>query len=53
MRAGIIAGLLGLTLVMIYLLLYYRALGLVAVVSLAIAAGISYLAFVILSKTIG
>ncbi len=53
LRAGIIAGLLGLALVMIYLLLYYRALGVVAVVSLAIAAGISYLAFVILSKTIG
>lgn len=53
LRAGIIAGLLGLALVMIFLLLYYRALGVVAVLSLVIAAGISYLAFVILSKTIG
>ena len=53
LRAGIIAGLLGLALVAIFLLLYYRALGIVAVASLAIAGLISYLAFVILSKTIG
>ncbi|HAN70707.1 MAG TPA: protein translocase subunit SecD [Actinobacteria bacterium] len=53
LRAGIIAGLLGLLLVAIYLLLYYRALGLVAVVSLVVAAGILYLTFVVLSKMIG
>ena len=53
LRAGIIAGLLGLTLVMIYLLAYYRALGVVAVMSLVIAGGILYVAFVVLSKTIG
>jgi len=53
LHAGIVAGLLGLALVAIFLLLYYRALGIVAVASLVIAGLISYLAFVILSKTIG
>ena len=40
LRAGIIAGLIGLTLVSIYLLLYYRVLGLVAVMSLPVAGGL-------------
>ena len=53
LRAGIIAGLLGLALVALYLLLYYRALGIVAVASLAVAGMILYLAFIVLSKTIG
>ncbi len=53
LRAGIIAGLLGLALVIVFLLLYYRALGMVAVVSLALAGVITYLTFIILSKTIG
>lgn len=53
LRAGIIAGLIGLTLVSIYLLLYYRVLGLVAVMSLAVAGGLLYLFVVIFSKTIG
>ncbi len=53
LRAGILAGLIGLTLVGLYLLAYYRALGLVAVLSLAIAGGILYLSFIVLSKTIG
>ncbi|MSW42280.1 MAG: protein translocase subunit SecD, partial [Actinobacteria bacterium] len=53
LRAGIIAGLLGLLLVVIYLLIYYRALGIVAVVSLVIAGIITYLAFVVLGRTIG
>ena len=53
LRAGIIAGLLGLLLVAIYLVAYYRALGLVAVASLVIAAGMVYLTFVVLSKTVG
>jgi preprotein translocase subunit SecD len=53
LRAGIIAGLLGLALVMIFLLAYYRALGIVAVLSLVLAGGILYLTFIILSKTIG
>lgn len=53
LRAGIIAGLLGLVLVMIYLLIYYRALGIVAVISLILAAAVTYLMFVVFSKTIG
>ena len=53
LRAGIIAGLIGLALVSIYLLLYYRVLGLVAVASLAVAGGLLYLFVVIFSKTIG
>ena len=53
LRAGIIAGLIGLALVRIYLLLYYRVLGLVAVMSLAVAGGLLYLFVVIFSKTIG
>ncbi len=53
LRAGIIAGLLGLILVAIYLIAYYRALGVVAVLSLVIAGGILYVTFIALSKTIG
>lgn len=53
LHAGIIAGLLGLLLVAIYLILYYRVLGLVAVASLVIAGGVVYLTFVVLSKQIG
>ena len=53
LRAGIIAGLIGLALVAIYLLAYYRALGVVAVLSLVVATAILYLSFIILSKTIG
>jgi preprotein translocase subunit SecD len=53
LRAGIIAALIGLGLVSLYLLLYYRLLGLVAVLSLAVAGLILYLAVVIFSKTIG
>ncbi|MCX6413020.1 MAG: SecD/SecF family protein translocase subunit, partial [Actinobacteria bacterium] len=53
LRAGLLAGLLGLVLVMIYLIVYYRALGIVAMVSLILAAVISYLVFVVMSKSIG
>ena len=53
LRAGIIAGLLGLLLVAIYIVAYYRALGVVAVLSLGVAGLILYLTFVVLSKTIG
>jgi len=53
LRAGIIAGLIGLALVSIYLLLYYRVLGLVAVLSLGVAGALLYLFVVIFSKTIG
>jgi len=53
LRAGLLAGAIGLILVALYLLLYYRALGLVAVASLGIAALISYNAFVIFGRQLG
>lgn len=53
LRAGIIAGLIGFALVSLYLLFYYRILGVVAVLSLIVAGGLLYLTFVILSKSIG
>jgi preprotein translocase subunit SecD len=48
--AGLIAGAIGLAIVVIYLFLYYRGLGFVAVSSLAIAALLSYLGVVLLSR---
>lgn len=53
LRAGLIAGGFGLLLVVIYLLLYYRALGVIAVISLVAAAIMTYLVFVILGRGIG
>ena len=53
LHAGLIAGALGLMLVVIYLAIYYRALGLVAVASLLIAAAITYEVFVILGRQLG
>ena len=53
LHAGILAGIIGLALVMVYLLIYYRILGLVAMASLVIAAGITYLLFIVLSKSVG
>jgi preprotein translocase subunit SecD len=50
LKAGLIAGGIGLLLVVIYSFLYYRGLGLVSVSSLAIAALLSYLSVVLLSK---
>jgi preprotein translocase subunit SecD len=40
LRAGIIAGLLGLGLVMIYMILYYRALGIVVVLGLGVSGAL-------------
>lgn len=53
LRAGIIAGLVGLALVSLYLILYYRVLGLVAVASLGVAGVLLYFTVVVFSKTIG
>ncbi len=50
LNAGLIAGAIGLLLVVLYSVLYYRGLGIVSVSSLAIAALIGYLAIVLLSK---
>jgi preprotein translocase subunit SecD len=48
--AGLISGILGLLLVVIYMFIYYRGLGLVSVSSLLIAALLDYLAVVLLSR---
>jgi preprotein translocase subunit SecD len=48
--AGLLAGMIGLALVVIYLFVYYRGLGLVSVSSLLIAALLAYLAVVLLSR---
>jgi len=50
LHAGLIAGVIGLIVVVIYLFFYYRGLGLVSVCSLLIAALLSYLAVVLLSR---
>jgi preprotein translocase subunit SecD len=52
LHAGLLAGALGLALVVIYLLIYYRALALVAVASLVIAGALTYAAVVILGETL-
>ncbi len=53
LNAGLLAGALGLGLVLIFSVLYYRGLGLVIVGSLTIAAAMIYLLFLVLGKTIG
>jgi len=50
LEAGLIAGAIGLALVVLYSFLYYRGLGVVSVSSLAVAALLGYLAIVLLSK---
>jgi len=50
LNAGLLAGAIGLLLVVCYLLFYYRGLAVVAVSSLAIAALLTYLAVVVLGK---
>ncbi len=53
LNAGLLAGFLGLGLVVIYSLLYYRGLGVVTVGSLAIAGALVYLLFLVLGEAIG
>lgn len=53
LSAGLWAGGLGLALVMIYCLLYYRGLGLVVLGSLAVAAAATYALVLLLSETAG
>lgn len=52
LRGGLIAGAIGLGLVVLYSFLYYRALGLVVVASLALSGGLLYAATVLLGETI-
>ena len=51
LRAGIIAGIIGLALVVGYCFLYYRGLGIVVVASLAIAGLITYACMVLLGSS--
>ena len=53
LSAGLIAGIIGLLIVMIYCLLYYRGLGLVVIASLVMAAAITYVLVLLLSKAAG
>jgi len=53
LRAGLIAGAIGAILIVIFFLLYYRVLGIVAIASLVMAGGLTYLLFVALGKTVG
>jgi len=53
LRGGLIAGILGLLLVIVYSMLYYRGLGIVSVGSLMIASVIALLAFLLLGELIG
>jgi preprotein translocase subunit SecD len=53
LTAGLWAGGLGLFLVLVYCLFYYRGLGIVVVASLGIAAAITYAAVIFLSETAG
>jgi preprotein translocase subunit SecD len=49
LHAGLLAGLIGLLLVVIYAFFYYRGLGIVSISSLAISALLTYLSVVLLS----
>jgi len=53
LSAGLLAGGLGLGLVLLYSMLYYRGLGLVTVGSLAVAGSLVYLMFLLLGEWIG
>ncbi|CAL8969737.1 Protein translocase subunit SecD [Tessaracoccus sp. O5.2] len=53
LRVGIIAGLIGLAVVMAYSFLYYRGMGIVVVASLAIAALATYASMVLLGEVVG
>jgi preprotein translocase subunit SecD len=53
LNAGLLAGAIGLGLVLIYCFLYYRGLGIVVTGTLAAAAGLIYLLILVLGETIG
>ena len=53
LRAGIIAGLIGIGLVLIYSVVYYRALSIVVIASLALAAVLTYQIMVLLGEGLG
>lgn len=53
LRLGLLAGLIGLILVVVYSMFQYRALGTVTVISLVVATTLTYLALVVLGTTHG
>ncbi len=53
LQAGIIAGIIGLILVVAYCFLYYRGLGIVVVASLLVAGVITYSSMVLLGSSVG
>src|SRR5205823_283819 len=53
LRAGLLAGSIGIVLVVIYCLIYYRALGLVVVMSLLVSAASVFASLALLGRTIG
>ncbi|MFE9645914.1 protein translocase subunit SecD [Streptomyces sp. NPDC006365] len=53
LEAGLIAGAIGLALVIIYLLLYYRGLSLIAITSLLVSAVMTYVIMSLLGPAIG
>lgn len=53
LEGGLIAGIIGLGLVVLYCLLYYRGLGIVAVLSLVVATVITYTSVVVLGHNAG
>ncbi len=53
LRLGLLAGLIGLLLVVVYSLFQYRALGMVTVISLVVATMVTYLSLVVLGTTHG
>ncbi len=52
LKAGLMAGAIGLLLVIVYCLLYYRGLGLVVVASLGVAGVITYAAVLVMSQAV-
>ncbi len=53
LHAGIVAGIIGLALVVLFCFLYYRGLGIVVVASLIVAAIITYACMVLLGSSVG
>ncbi|MER7534206.1 protein translocase subunit SecD [Streptomyces sp. NPDC097704] len=53
LQAGLIAGAIGLALVIIYLVVYYRGLSLIAIMSLAVSALLTYVLMALLGPAIG
>ncbi|EFL30868.1 protein-export membrane protein SecD [Streptomyces viridochromogenes DSM 40736] len=53
LQAGLIAGAIGLALVVIYLMAYYRGLAFIAILSLLVSAALTYTLMALLGPTIG